>query len=129
MPEPPRSGISANYISESSHPPFLLFSKNVLYLNLIDIFNIWSKRSEGIFMIERSCEICKSKIELSDNSTGLVFDDRFFICSDCQANKSEEEIQEFCNSVMQHPDNGMPIALWLIHEHNKDMPIFSQKKR
>jgi hypothetical protein len=30
---------------------------------------------------------------------------------------------------MQNPGCGMPIAIWLIHEQNKNKPIFSRKKQ
>jgi hypothetical protein len=41
---------------------------------------------------------------------------------------SPDDIQVWTNSVMQAPETGMPIGLWLIQEHNKDKPLFSQKK-
>ncbi len=41
---------------------------------------------------------------------------------------SNEDINSWTKSVMQDPETGMPIGLWLIQEHNKDKPLFSQKK-
>ena len=41
---------------------------------------------------------------------------------------SEDDIHEWTRSVMQDPEAGMPIGLWLIQQHNKDKPLFSQKK-
>jgi len=35
---------------------------------------------------------------------------------------------EWSRSTMQDPGCGMPIALWLIHEQNKDKPLFSKRK-
>jgi len=29
---------------------------------------------------------------------------------------------------MQNPDDGMPIALWLLHEENKDKTMMTAKK-
>jgi len=79
-------------------------------------------------MPEKTCEKCKNKIHLHEQQQGLVFNDNIFICEHCATTSSEEEIMEWTNSIMQSPTNGMPIALWLVHEQNKDKPMFSRKK-
>ena len=78
-------------------------------------------------MSEETCSICKNKISLHDHQHGLVFEDKFFVCEDCCDNNSEEIIK-WSETIMQSPSNGMPIALWLIHEQNSDKPLFSRKK-
>ena len=79
-------------------------------------------------MPEKTCSVCKGVFHLHKHENGLVFDDRFFICQDCAKGSSEEELTEWCGTIMQSPTNGMPIALWLIHEQNKEKQPFSQKK-
>jgi hypothetical protein len=79
-------------------------------------------------MVEKICGMCNRQIFLHENQSGLVFEDRFFICEDCCENHSEEEIQEWSKTVMQSPTKGMPITLWLVHEQNKDKPLFTIKK-
>ena len=79
-------------------------------------------------MVLRECEICKNKINLDMHPSGLVFDDHIFICQKCCDNKSEEEITEWSESKMRQPGCGMPIALWLIHEQNKDKQMMSRQK-
>ena len=68
--------------------------------------------------IEKTCGICNRKIQLVDHLSGLVFNDEHFVCEDCCSN-SEEGLTNWTKTVMQDPENGMPIALWLIHEQNK----------
>ena len=79
-------------------------------------------------MPETICSKCNNKISLHEHQSGLVFDDKFFICQDCCSSNSNEEIIKWTESVMQHPRTGMPIALWLIHEQNKDKPLFTKQK-
>ena len=79
-------------------------------------------------MTEKTCSVCSRKISLVDNPSGLVFNDEHFICEECCNDHSEEEIFSLTKNVMQSPQNGMPIALWLIHEQNKDKPLMSSKK-
>ena len=76
----------------------------------------------------KSCLVCNKDISLSRNPTGLVFEDKFFICESCCTKHSEDEILNISKSFMQNPDNGMPIALWLIHEQNKDKTMMTIKK-
>ena len=83
---------------------------------------------EGYIIHEKTCDMCKNKFHPHDHQSGFVFDDQIFLCETCSSNMSQDDIQTWTRSVMQSPENGMPIGLWLIHEHNKDKPIFSQRK-
>jgi hypothetical protein len=78
-------------------------------------------------MIEKVCSFCSKKIVLGNNPSGLVFDDKYFFCEDCCENHSEEEFQNFTQTVMQSSQKGMPIALWIIHEQNKDKTMMTSK--
>ncbi|UCH71428.1 MAG: hypothetical protein JSW62_03245 [Thermoplasmatales archaeon] len=79
-------------------------------------------------MSEETCSLCSRKISLNENPSGLVFNDEHFVCEDCCANQSEEDMANWTKSVMQSPQNGMPIGLWLIHEQNKNKTMMSIKK-
>lgn len=77
-------------------------------------------------MVERICDLCKNKMDLSHNQQGLVFEDRIFICEDCCKHTSENVLTEWSQSVMHVNTSGMPICLWLIHEENKGRPLFTK---
>ncbi len=79
-------------------------------------------------MVERTCEKCKNIIDLNEHKLGLVFEDKMFICEPCSSHTSEQEIKELSQSVMHNSSTGIPIALWLVHEQNKDKQMFSKKK-
>jgi hypothetical protein len=80
-------------------------------------------------MIEKVCSICKNKIDLEEHHNGLVFEDIFFVCEDCcMKHGPSGELEEWSRSIMKHPSHGMPIGLWLVHEQNKNKPLFSMKK-
>ncbi len=79
-------------------------------------------------MPEKICGICQNKFHLHEHKSGLVFDDKIFVCENCTKNTSDECLDEWSNSTMQHPDCGMPVSLWLIQEQNKNKPPFSMKK-
>ena len=79
-------------------------------------------------MIKKTCMKCNQKITLNKHLSGLVFEDKNFLCEDCCKNYSEEDISNWTKTIMQSPQNGMPIALWLIHEQNKDKTMMSTKK-
>jgi len=79
-------------------------------------------------MSEKTCGICQNKFYLHEHQSGLVFNDKIFVCEECSKNTSENDIMEWSRSTMQDPGCGMPIALWLIHEQNKDKPLFSKRK-
>jgi hypothetical protein len=74
------------------------------------------------------CEMCKQKFHLQEHQSGLVFDDKFFICEDCRTNTPEPEMQGWSQSTMRSPASAMPISLWLIQEQNKNKPPFSRRK-
>ena len=79
-------------------------------------------------ILQKTCDMCKNKFHLNEHQTGLVFDDKFFICDDCRTHTSDQEFMEWTQSVMHRPEVGMPISLWMIHEQNKDkQPFFGQK--
>ena len=80
-------------------------------------------------MTERICSLCNRKILLSENLSGLVFSDEHFLCEDCCTNEPEEDLTGWTKTVMQQDSTrGMPIALWLISEQNKDKVLMSAKK-
>jgi len=80
--------------------------------------------------VEKTCEICSKKFLLAEHPAGLVFKDTHFICEDCSSDhKEEQKIKNFTKTTMQHPTNGMPIALWLIHEQNKDKTMMTFKNK
>jgi len=58
-----------------------------------------------------------------------VFGDSIFICEDCSNKHSREEITKLSKTIMQSSQNGMPIALWLIHEQNKDKAMMTIKTK
>ena len=72
--------------------------------------------------------ICNRKISLNEHPLGLVFKDQHFVCEDCSDKHTNGEISKLSKSMMQSPRNGMPIALWLIHEQNKDKTMMTVKK-
>jgi len=78
--------------------------------------------------IEKTCSLCSRKITPNENPLGLVFKDEYFICEDCCATRSEEDLMNWTKTIMQNPDKGMPIALWLIQEQNKNKTIMSGKR-
>jgi hypothetical protein len=75
-------------------------------------------------ILKKTCEMCKNKFHLYEHQMGLVFNDKFFICQDCQTHKSNQEIIEWTQGVMRRLEFGMPISLWLINEQNKDEQPF-----
>ena len=77
---------------------------------------------------ERKCSLCNRTILLNENLSGLVFNDEHFLCEDCSKNEPEEDLIDWAKTVMQDPNEGMPIALWLIHEQNKDKTMMSACK-
>ena len=82
----------------------------------------------GIELPEKTCDMCKNKFHLHDHRSGFVFDDKYFLCEHCSTQLSDEDLHCWTKSVMQDPEVGMPIGLWLIHEQNKDKPIFTRQK-
>jgi len=78
-------------------------------------------------MPEKTCMICSQKISLSGNPSGLVFNDEHFVCEEC-CESHYDDIKKLTKTIMQSPDEGMPIALWLIHEQNKDKPFMTIRR-
>lgn len=76
---------------------------------------------------EKTCMVCNKKMLLADHPLGLVFKDEHFICEKCSDKHSKDELSKLNKTVMQSPDNGMPIALWLIHEQNKNKTMMTVK--
>jgi len=74
---------------------------------------------------EKMCSICNSKFLLSENLSGLVFNDEHFLCEDCCKKEPEEDLIGWTKTIMQCPNEGMPIALWIIHEQNKNKTMMS----
>ncbi|PNX53335.1 MAG: hypothetical protein BV458_04895 [Thermoplasmata archaeon M9B2D] len=72
--------------------------------------------------------MCKQRFHLKDHQSGLVFDEKFFICEDCRTNKPEQDFIQWSQSTMRPSASAMPISLWLIQEQNKDKPPFSLRK-
>jgi hypothetical protein len=64
---------------------------------------------------------------LSENPSGLVFGDKHFICEDCCESHPKEEFKNIANTVMHMSQKGQPIALWMIHEQNKDKIMMTSK--
>ena len=79
-------------------------------------------------MSEKTCDACSKKISLDQNHLGLVFNDTHFVCQDCCNTHSHDELRNLTKTVMHTTENGMPIGLWLIHEHNKDKTMMTVKK-
>jgi hypothetical protein len=128
------AGISATFHFPLHPIPLSFFSfssKRVLYINLIKKCNHTPKIGSGLGGVqisEKTCEMCKHKFHLQEHQSGLVFDDKFFICEDCRTNTPEPEIMEWSQSTMRSSASAMPISLWLIQEQNKDKPPFSRRK-
>lgn len=79
-------------------------------------------------MSEKVCFKCNRSISLIEHPSGLVFNNDHFLCEDCAHTIPDEEMSDWPQSIMQKPRSGMPIALWLIHEQNKDKMMMSVKK-
>lgn len=73
--------------------------------------------------------ICNQKILLDEHPLGLVFKDKHFVCEPCNNKHSKEQITKLTKTIMQSRPNGMPIALWLIHEQNKDKTMMTIKNK
>jgi hypothetical protein len=82
----------------------------------------------GVPISEKMCEMCKQKFPLQEHQSGLVFDDKFFLCENCRTNTPEKEIIEWSQSIMRSTAAAMPISLWLIQQQNKDKLPFLRRK-
>ena len=72
--------------------------------------------------------VCNKKILLKEHPLGLVFQDRHFVCETCNDKHSKETISKLTKTIMQSSESGMPIALWLIHEQNRNKTMMTVKK-
>jgi len=75
---------------------------------------------------EKICGRCNRSFDLNEHPSGLVFNDHHFLCEECTHDLSSDNLNIWTRTVMQSPSTGMPIALWLIHEQNKDKTIMSK---
>ena len=73
--------------------------------------------------------MCKRNFALDENHSGLVFDDKHFLCEICQGSRSDIELDNWIHTEIHDESKGMPIALWLIHEKNKDKTIMSMSSK
>ena len=71
--------------------------------------------------------VCNQKMLLVEHPLGLVFKDEHFLCEKCNDKHSKEDLSKLSKTIMQSRHNGMPIALWLIHEQNKDKTMMTVK--
>ncbi len=79
-------------------------------------------------MSDTVCGKCHKNFSVSEHQSGLVFNDQLFICEDCIEDTPEEEFKQWISVKVENSTAGMPIGLWLIHEQNKDKPMFSSVK-
>lgn len=128
------AGISATFLLPLHPIPLFFFrlsSTKVLYINHIMKYDHNSKHESGLGGVpisEKMCEMCKQKFHLQEHQSGLVFDDKFFVCENCRTNTPEQEIKEWSQSTMRSSTSAMPISLWLIQEQNKDKLPFLRRK-
>ncbi len=79
-------------------------------------------------MSDRTCLLCSKMFSLDENPSGLVYDDKHFICENCREEHSQQDLENISKTIMKEPGCGMPIALWLIHEQNKDKTMMTIKR-
>ena len=81
-------------------------------------------------MPEKICSKCHKQFSASEHLSGLVFDDKLFVCEHCVEETPEAEMEQWV-SIKVEEDSliGMPIGLWLIHEQNKGRSLFIQPKK
>ena len=77
--------------------------------------------------MEKKCDLCNRDMTLKTNLSGLVYDDKHFLCEQCHDNHSNEELDDWIKTKIKDPKKGMPISLWLIHEQNKDKTFMTKK--
>jgi len=80
--------------------------------------NITSKMDVNIDT--RICDICKKKIKLEENLSGLVIHDSHFLCEECCQKSSKEDLDSWTTSRMAKPGDLKPVALWLMKKKNKN---------
>ena len=77
---------------------------------------------------EKTCSLCSRRFVVTEHLSGLVFANEHFVCEDCCGKHSEEDLMNWSKTIMQDPIQGMPIAIWLIHEQNKNKTMMSTSK-
>jgi hypothetical protein len=82
----------------------------------------------GDCITEKTCVKCSRKISLDKNLYGLVFNDEIFLCENCCNKQSDKDLMNWTKTTMHSPQSGMPIAIWLIHEQNRNKIIMSENK-
>ena len=76
--------------------------------------------------MEKKCYLCNRHITLKTNLSGLVFEDKYFLCEECHETHYNDELDNWIKTIMKNPASGMPISLWLIHEQNKDKTFMTK---
>jgi len=66
-----------------------------------------------------TCDICKNKIMLEKNLSGLVIHGKFFACEKCCQDASKDDLTNWAETRIAKPEDVKPIALWLMQEKNK----------
>ena len=79
--------------------------------------------------MEKKCDLCNRDIKFITNQSGLVFDDKHFLCEKCNDNHSNDELNDWIKTKMKDPKKGMPIALWLIHQQNKNKTFMTRSTK
>ena len=51
-------------------------------------------------MFEQTCDGCSKKISLNQNPSGLVFEDKHYVCEDCCSTHSNEELKILTKTVI-----------------------------
>ena len=62
----------------------------------------------GFGLMEKKCDLCNRDITLNTNLSGLVFDDKYFLCEECHGTHSHEELDTWVKTIMKDPKTGMP---------------------
>jgi len=66
---------------------------------------------------------------LHEHRSGIVVDNKFFICEHCHETVDEEDTPVTLSNIKTASHKEMPIALWLIQEQNKGKSFMSIKKQ
>jgi hypothetical protein len=66
-----------------------------------------------------SCDICEQEFEFEKNLSGLVIQDKIFLCEKCCQNASNDNLMNLTKSKSANPKDVRPIALWLMDNSNR----------
>ena len=80
-------------------------------------------------LTRKVCKICNKDIDLHEHRSGVVVDNKFFICEHCHESVDVDDEPVTLSDIKTTSHKEMPIALWLIQEQNKDKSFMSFKKR